>query len=161
MWMILVIICSMKYWLMKSEPNTYSIDDLKKAQRDCWDGIRNYQVRNMIVRDMQIGDQAFFYHSSCAVPGIVGIMQIVSDAYPDPTAFDTHSKYFDSKSTLENPRWWMRDVKFIEKFQKIITLTALRANVALQDLRLLQKGNRLSILPLSKSEWDLILAMQN
>ena len=150
----------MQYWLMKSEPDTYSIDDLQSFGVDHWDGIRNYQVRNFFRDQMQVGDQAFFYHSNCKEPGIVGTMEIVSKAYPDHTAFDPSEKYFDSKSDLENPRWLMVDVRYIRHLDRMITLGELRQQKQIADMKLLQRGNRLSVLPLSKMEWQYILEME-
>jgi len=150
----------MQYWLMKSEPDTYSIDDLQSFGVDHWDGIRNYQVRNFFRDQMQVGDQAFFYHSNCKVPGIVGTMEIASKAYPDHTAFDPSEKYFDSKSDPENPRWLMVDVRYIRHLDQMITLSELRLQKQIADMKLLQRGNRLSVLPLSKKEWQYILNME-
>ena len=150
----------MQYWLMKSEPDTYSIDDLQSFGVDHWDGIRNYQVRNFFRDQMQISDQAFFYHSNCKEPGIVGIMEIVSKAYPDHTAFDPSEKYFDSKSDPENPRWLMVDVRYVRHLDRMITLGELRQQKQIADMKLLQRGNRLSVLPLSKMEWQYILEME-
>ena len=150
----------MQYWLMKSEPDTYSIDDLQSFVVDHWDGIRNYQVRNFFRDQMQVGDQAFFYHSNCKEPGIVGTMEIVSKAYPDHTAFDPSEKYFDSKSDPETPRWFMVDVRYIRHLDRMITLGELRLQKQITDMKLLQRGNRLSVLPLSKKEWQYILEME-
>ena len=150
----------MQYWLMKSEPDTYSIDDLQSFGVDHWDGIRNYQVRNFFRDQMQVGEQAFFYHSNCKEPGIVGTMEIVSKAYPDHTAFDPSEKYFDSKSDPENPRWLMVDVHYIRHLGRMITLGELRQQKQIADMKLLQRGNRLSVLPLSKMEWQYILEME-
>jgi len=150
----------MQYWLMKSEPDTYSIDDLQSFGVDHWDGIRNYQVRNFFRDQMQVGEQAFFYHSNCKEPGIVGTMEIVSKAYPDHTAFDPSEKYFDSKSDPENPRWLMVDVRYIRHLDRMITLGELRQQKQIADMKLLQRGNRLSVLALSKMEWQYILEME-
>ncbi len=150
----------MGYWLMKSEPDAYSIDDLERDKMEPWDGIRNYQVRNMIRDDMRIGDQAFFYHSSCKVPAIVGIMKIVSAAYPDPTQFDPDSKYYDEKSTDDEPRWLLVDVAFERKTKRPITLSELKKHPGLADFRLTQRGNRLSIFPVSEDHWNLILGLE-
>jgi len=150
----------MQYWLMKSEPDTYSIDDLQSFGVDHWDGIRNYQVRNFFRDQMQVGEQAFFYHSNCKEPGIVGTMEIVSKAYPDHTAFDPSEKYFDSKSDPENPRWLMVDVRYVRHLDRMITLGELRQQKQIADMKLLQRGNRLSVLPLSKMEWQYILEME-
>ncbi|NND60799.1 MAG: EVE domain-containing protein [Gammaproteobacteria bacterium] len=153
----------MKYWLMKSEPDAYSIDDLakEKNQTTHWDGIRNYQARNLM-KEMKKGDRAFFYHSSCPQPGIVGIMEIVREAYPDHTAFDKKEKYFDAKSDPDNPRWYMVDVTLVRKFAQIIPLSALRelSEKALKDMVLLRKGNRLSVMPVTKKHWDRILKLE-
>jgi len=127
---------------------------------DHWDGIRNYQVRNFFRDQMQVGDQAFFYHSNCKEPGIVGTMEIVSKAYPDHTAFDPSEKYFDSKSDPENPRWLMVDVRYVRHLDRMITLGELRQQKQIADMKLLQRGNRLSVLPLSKMEWQYILEME-
>lgn len=149
----------MKYWLMKSEPDEYSIHDLaaEPKQTDYWDGIRNYQVRNFFRDEMNVGDRAFFYHSRCDVPGIVGTMRIVQDAYADHTAFDETEKYFDPKSDPDNPRWLMVDVQLESIFPKIISLAELRTHDPLSDMRVLQKGNRLSVTPVSKEQWDYIV----
>jgi predicted RNA-binding protein with PUA-like domain len=151
----------MKYWLMKSEPNVYSIDHLsvQKKKTDHWDGIRNYQARNFIRDDMGVGDLAFFYHSNCDTPAIVGIMEIVSFAYPDHTAFDLAEKYYDPKSDPDNPRWFMVNVRLKKKFRRHVTLMQIRSERKLESMRLVQKGNRLSILPLTKREWNHILSM--
>ena len=148
----------MRYWLMKSEPSCFSLDDLKNSpnQTYYWDGVRNYQARNFIRDDMQIGDKLFFYHSNCTPPGIVGIAEIVSEAYPDFTAFDPTSQHPDPKSTPDNPRWFMVDVQFLEKFKNIISLNQLKQYAELANMPLLRKGNRLSITPLSPSEWEFI-----
>ena len=150
----------MGYWLMKSEPDAYGIDDLERDGREPWDGIRNYQVRNMIRDDMQIGDEALFYHSRVKVPAAVGLMKIVSDVYPDPTQFDANSKYFDAKSDPENPRWLLRDVEFIRKLERPVTLHELKANPHLEDFTLTKKGNRLSIFPVTAEQWDIILGLE-
>ncbi len=146
------------FWLMKSEPNTFGIDHLRACskQQDHWDGIRNYQVRNMLRDDFQPGDEAFFYHSNCKIPGIVGTMTVVSAPYPDHTAFDPESPYYDPKSDPENPRWYMVDVKFKEKFNDIVKLEQLRTIPALKEMLILRKGNRLSITPVTLKQWQII-----
>ena len=146
----------MKYWLMKNEPEDYSIEDLKRDKTEPWDGIRNYQVRNMIRDDMSVGDLAFFYHSNCDEPGIYGIMTINSDAYPDHTAFDKKAKYYDSKSNRENPTWLMVDVKYKRKMKNTITLKELKSHRKLQNMKVVQRGNRLSITEVDKKDWDYI-----
>lgn len=146
---------------MKSEPDVFGIDDLatKANQTEHWDGVRNYQVRNMLRDDMHVGDLAFFYHSNCKPPGIAGVMEIVRAGYPDHTAFDPHSKYYDPKSDPKNPRWYMVDVKFQQKFNYFVSLEKLKACPALKNLALLRKGNRLSIMPITADEWQAILAL--
>jgi predicted RNA-binding protein with PUA-like domain len=145
---------------MKSEPNDYSIDDLESDNKEPWDGIRNYQVRNMIRDDMNVGDRAFFYHSSCKVPSVVGIMTIVSEAYPDPTQFDPGDKHFDQKSNAEEPRWLLVDVEFERKLKRPITLKELKDHPGLSDFRLNRRGNRLSIFPVDEQHWDLIVGLE-
>jgi predicted RNA-binding protein with PUA-like domain len=151
-----------KYWLMKSEPNTFSIDHLAKRpqQTEPWDGVRNYQVRNWLRDEIKKGDQAFFYHSSCGEPGIAGIIEIVSDGYPDATAFDLSNHHFDPKSDRKKPRWYCVDVKLIRPFKRLISLAEIKQHPALHTMRLLQKGSRLSITPVTADEWQFILAME-
>jgi predicted RNA-binding protein with PUA-like domain len=131
----------------------------QKRRTDHWDGIRNYQARNFMRDQMKMGDLAFFYHSNCSEPAVVGIMEIVSAAYPDHTAFDPNEKHFDAKSDPDNPRWLMVDVKFKKKLKMPITLQAIKAEKKLADMRLVQRGNRLSILPVTPGEWRHILKM--
>jgi predicted RNA-binding protein with PUA-like domain len=150
----------MNYWLMKSEPGTFSIDDLKRCKIEPWDGVRNYQARNMLRDDMKKGDLAFFYHSNCDAVGIAGVMEIVREGYPDPTAFDPEDLHYDPKSDPDNPRWFLVDVKYKRKLQHTISLAELRDHHALQEMKLLQKGNRLSIMPVTKQEWEYILELQ-
>jgi predicted RNA-binding protein with PUA-like domain len=149
----------MNYWLFKSEPDAFSIDDLQamRGKRDHWDGIRNYQARNLMRDDIKKSDLGFFYHSSCKVPGIVGIVEVVKEAYPDHTAWDPESKYFDPKSSEENPRWVMVDVKFKQKFSEVLSLQELRKVKGLEDMVLLQKGSRLSIQPVTRRQWNKII----
>ena len=144
----------MSYWLMKSEPDDVGIDDLASAPRKsvAWYGVRNYQARNFMRDQMKIGDQLFFYHSSCAEPGIAGIAAVSKLAYPDATQFDPNSKYFDPKATRENPRWFNVDVKFVKK-TRLMGIQELRGYPELAGMRVLQKGNRLSITPVSAAEW--------
>ena len=152
----------MTYWLMKSEPDIFGIDDLMSmpGKTDKWEGVRNYQVRNMMRDEMRRGDLAFFYHSNCKEPGIAGIMKIVREGYPDSTAFDPEAKYFDPKSDPANPRWYMVDVRYVRKLKRVITLAELRTCSGLEELPLLQRGNRLSIMPVSEAHWDYILSLE-
>jgi predicted RNA-binding protein with PUA-like domain len=150
----------MAHWLMKSEPDVYGIDDLKKARRDCWDGVRNYQVRNMMRDEMRKGDLAFFYHSNCKEPGIAGIMTIARAGYPDPTQFDSDEKYFDPKSDPEEPRWLMVDVRYKRKLKRTITLQELKTHEELAELALLRRGNRLSVMQVTEQQWEYILSLE-
>ncbi len=146
---------------MKSEPDVYSIDRLAGARRqtDHWDGVRNYQARNYL-RAMRRGDQALFYHSSCAEPGVVGIMEIVRAAYPDASALDPASPYYDPESTRAVPRWDMVDVRFLRRLQRLIPLAELKRNRALKDMALVRRGNRLSVMPVTPEQWQVILALE-
>jgi len=150
----------MAYWLMKSEPDAYSIDDLERDGREMWDGIRNYQARNMMRDDMRIGDEAIFYHSACKEPAAVGIMRIVSEPYPDPTQFDPESKYYDPKSNPDDPRWCLVDVEFVRKLSRALPLKELRTEPGLEGMILLRRGNRLSITPVDKQHWDVLLGLE-
>jgi predicted RNA-binding protein with PUA-like domain len=152
----------MNYWLMKSEPDNFSIDDLEQRplQTEPWNGVRNYQARNMMRDAMQPGDLIFFYHSNCAEPGIVGIMEVAKTGYPDDTALDPDSPYFDPKSSAINPRWFMVDVRFVRRFSRTISLKELKTKSALTDFTLLRPGNRLSIMPVEKAQWDFILTLE-
>jgi predicted RNA-binding protein with PUA-like domain len=149
-----------RYWLMKSEPDDCSIDDLAQLPQQTvgWFGVRNYQARNFMRDDMRVGDLAFFYHSSCPEPGIAGIVRVSRLAYPDPTQFDPQSKYFDPKSTAAKPRWLQVDVQLVRKFP-LIHLAQLRAEPKLAELRILQRGNRLSITPVEAAHWRVIEQM--
>ena len=149
----------MNYWLMKSEPDEFSIDDLKRKKSEPWSGVRNYQARNYI-REMRAGDAVLFYHSSCAEPGVVGIAQVAAAAYPDSTQFDPRSDYFDAGSKREEPRWSLVDVKFKRKLKRAIPLTELKGHKELKDLALVRPGNRLSVLPVTKAHWDFILDLE-
>jgi predicted RNA-binding protein with PUA-like domain len=151
----------MHHWLFKSEPDVFGIDHLMQRpnQTEHWDGVRNYQARNMLRDDIKQGDLAFFYHSSCTPPGIAGIIKIVKSGYPDYTAWDSKSKYFDADSTPDKPRWFMVDVKFVEKFKNIITLETLKNEPQLKNMKVLQRGNRLSITPVTEKEWKIITSL--
>lgn len=153
----------MNYWLFKSEPSSFSIDDLARApgHKTAWDGVRNYQARNMLRDEMKKGDRAFFYHSSCEVPGITGIVEVVRAGYPDVTAFDPKDHHFDPDSDPHAPRWFMVDVKLVRKFARNITLDELKRHAGgkLKDLQLLKRGTRLSVMPVSAQSWKFILAL--
>lgn len=154
----------MQYWLMKSEPDVFGIDDLAQRpnQTEPWDGVRNYQARNMMRDQMKIGDQVFFYHSNCKPPGIVGIAEVVREGYPDHTAFDPAEHYYDPKSDPANPRWYMVDVKFVRRLARPITLDELKTHhEALPDFPLLRRGNRLSVMPVTAEQWDYILGLES
>ena len=153
----------MNYWLMKSEPSVFGVADFARApkRRTCWDGVRNYQVRNMLRDDFAIGDQAFFYHSSCEQPGIYGIVKVVRAGYPDPTAFDPTHDHFDPKSDPATPTWFMVDVELVRPLKQPITLERLKANAhKLSEMLILRRGNRLSITPVSAAQWKKTLALE-
>jgi len=145
----------MAYWLMKSEPDEVSIDDLVRDKRVPWFGVRNYQARNFMRDEMHVGDGVLFYHSSCPQPGVAGLAEVCSAAYPDATQFDPKSKYFDPKSTRESPRWMNVDVKAVRK-TRLLPLAEMRETKALAGMRLLQRGNRLSITPVTATEWHAV-----
>ena len=150
-----------KYWLFKSEPRAFSIDDLDKSsgKKTYWDGVRNYQARNFIRDDMRKGDGVLFYHSNADPLAVVGYCEIVKEAYPDHTQFDPDNKHFDPTSLQKEPRWFMVDIKLTEKFKNPVTLKAIKESSKLKDFRLIQRGNRLSVFPVNKKEWDEILKM--
>ena len=148
----------MRYWLMKSEPDVYSIDHLARDKSTHWNGVRNYQTRHFTRDQMQIGDKVLFYHSNCEEPAIVGIAEVSKLAYPDPSQFDRKSKYYDDKSTHENPRWLNVDIRFMKKIRPV-TLAAMRDHKPLETMRILQRGNRLSITPVDPKEWKEVMAM--
>ena len=149
----------MNYWLMKSEPGCFSIDDLKAApgKKTHWDGVRNYQARNMLRDEIKKGDQVFYYHSNANPPGIAGIASVVKNGYPDHTAFDPSDPHFDPKSDPDNPRWFMVDIKFEKKFKNLIPLDTLKQLPELKDMQLLRRGNRLSVMPVDKTHWKAII----
>ena len=149
----------MPYWLMKSEPDEFSIHDLERLGHARWDGVRNYQARNFL-RAMDEGDRFFFYHSSCATPGIAGIGSILRTAYADPTALAPDSPYFDAKASEQKNPWSAVDVGFVERFEQVLTLPQLKAQTALAEMPLVQKGSRLSVMPVSEAQWQAILAMR-
>ena len=148
-----------KYWLFKSEPNAYSIDDMAKDKTTHWDGVRNYQARNFIRDDMKEGDKVLFYHSNAKPNAVVGICEIVKEAYPDFTAFDPDNKHFDPKSKTDEPSWFMVEIKLIKKFKKEVTLEEIKNNTKLKKKRLVKRGNRLSVFPIEKAEFDEIVNM--
>ena len=154
----------MNYWLLKSEPSVFSIDALAAAPRKTthWEGVRNFQVRNMLRDDFKKGDLGFFYHSSCAEPGIAGIVEVVRSGYPDASAWDSRSEYYDAKSTENKPLWYCVDVKLVRRTKRIITLDMLRmhAETQLKSMLLLRRGNRLSVTPVDESHWKFVLSLE-
>lgn len=145
------------YWLMKCEPEAYSIDDLKRDKESHWEGVRNYQARNFMRDEMKVGDIAFFYHSNAKPSGIVGLMKVSKKAYPDHFALDPKSKYYDPKATKDNPRWHMVNVRYMKKFPKVLSLAELKEIKGLEDMMVLKKGSRLSIQPVTEKQYKLIL----
>jgi predicted RNA-binding protein with PUA-like domain len=152
----------MRYWLMKSEPDAFSIDDLARRpnQTEPWDGVRNYQARNMLRDDMAFGDQILFYHSNCKEPGVVGIAEVVKAGYPDDTALNPDSKYHDPKSTPDRPIWFRVDVRLVRKFSRTVGLAELKTYPELSELALVRRGNRLSVMPVSGDEFDFIVGQE-
>ena len=150
-----------RYWLMKSEPDAFSIDDLARVGTEPWSGVRNYQARNHM-RAMQVGDGVLFYHSSCDVPGIVGVATVASTPYPDPTQFDAKSEYHDPKATREQPRWDLVDVAFERKLKRTIALNEIRdqADALGEGFALIQRGSRLSVLPVTAAQWKILLSLE-
>ncbi len=151
----------MAFWLLKSEPDTFGIKDLKARGKkgEPWDGVRNYQARNMLRDEFKKGDLVFFYHSNTKTPGIVGIAEVIREAFPDPTQFDPESKYYDPKSTPDKPRWFCPQVRFHSLFKSTISLDQLKNVATLQDMPLVRKGNRLSVMPVTQQQWKIILEM--
>jgi predicted RNA-binding protein with PUA-like domain len=152
----------MRHWLLKSEPAVFGIEDLARRpdQTEPWDGVRNYQARNLLRDEMQVGDQAFFCHSSCEVPGIVGIVEVARAGYPDASAFDPASPYHDPAADPARPRWYSVDVRLRRRLRRTIPLSELRRQPELTGLALLRRGNRLSVMPVSPAEWECILALE-
>lgn len=150
-----------KYWLFKSEPNAFSIDDLDKSRgkRTYWDGVRNYQARNFLRDEIRKGDGVLFYHSNADPLAVVGYCEVVKEGYPDHTQFDPDNKHFDPTTLQKEPRWYMVDIKLVEKFKHSVTLKETKENAKLKDMRLIQRGNRLSVMPITKKEWDEILKL--
>jgi predicted RNA-binding protein with PUA-like domain len=155
----------MNYWLIKSEPDAFSLDDLadQPNRTEPWDGVRNYQARNMMRDQMRPGDRILFYHSNCEIPGVVGIAEVASEAYPDPTAFDPEAKYFDAKSDPDHPRWYLVEVRYVRHLARTISLAELKrhAEDALDGFPLVRKGNRLSIIPVTADQWRFILGLEH
>ncbi len=143
----------MRHWLIKSEPDVFSIDDLARVKREPWNGVRNYQARNYMWKDMKPGDLALFYHSNAKPPGIAGVAKVAGAPYPDETQFDSRSEYFDPKATRENPRWWLVDFGFVARFDSILTLDALKADPLLSEMTVCQRGTRLSITPVAPAHY--------
>ncbi|QIA62170.1 EVE domain-containing protein [Vibrio astriarenae] len=150
----------MAYWLFKTEPDTFSIDTLRAQKNSCWEGVRNYQARNMLRDDVKQGDLVFIYHSSCKQVGIAGIARVVKESYPDHFAFDPQSDYCDAKSDPSNPRWMMVDIEFVRKTERLIPLALLKSMPELSELPLVKRGNRLSVMPVSEIEWQAILTKE-
>lgn len=150
----------MAYWLMKSEPDCFGIDDLARKGVEHWDGVRNYQARNMLRDQIQVGDQVLFYHSNCDVPGVVGIAEVVREGYPDHTAWDPDAEHYDPLSPPEAPRWYMVDVRFVRKLKRTISLQELKEHPALDTMPLVQRGNRLSVMPVTENQWQIILDLE-
>ena len=148
-----------RYWLMKSEPGNYSIDDLKKDGKTGWDGVRNYQARNLMRDELQVGDGVLFYHSRVKPMGVYGIAEVCSDAYPDDTAFDKKSRYYDPKSDLANPTWMLVDIKYVATVDPPVTLDTLKQTPGLEKMMVIQRGARLSVQPVTPEEWDIVLGM--
>jgi predicted RNA-binding protein with PUA-like domain len=151
-----------RYWLMKSEPDCFSIDDLARVGTEPWTGVRNYQARNFMRNGMRPGDGVLFYHSNCNPPGIAGVASVATDAYPDPTQFDRKSQYFDAKATREEPRWFNVDVRFERKFARLIPLDEIRthADDLGDEFALIKRGSRLSVMPVSSAQWSLLLSLE-
>jgi predicted RNA-binding protein with PUA-like domain len=148
-----------RYWLMKSEPDVFSIDDLERTGVDCWDGVRNYQARNFMRDHMKVGDGVLFYHSNAKPPGVAGLASVARTAYPDPTAFDPGSHYFDPDSDPQDPRWLMVDISFEEKFPAVLPLSVLQTTPGLQDMMVTKKGMRLSVQPVTPAEWKIVVKL--
>ena len=151
----------MNYWLMKSEPDEFSIDDLNKNNITAWEGVRNYQARNFMRDQMKKGDMVLFYHSSCKEVGVAGIAEVIKESHPDLSAQDINSPYYDPKATKENPRWFMVSLKFVRKFSKVLTLKEIKEDKNLANMIVIKKGNRLSITPVDKKDFDYIFKITN
>jgi predicted RNA-binding protein with PUA-like domain len=150
---------AIRYWLGKSEPSLYSIDDLARDGKTGWEGVRNYTARNFLRDDLKLGDRLLFYHSSCPETGVAGIAEVCREAYPDPTAFDPAHPYFDEKSKLETPTWYRVDVSFVEKFERVVTLETLKTTPGLEGMLVVRKGQRLSVMPVTPEEFDIVVGL--
>lgn len=150
---------AVRYWLMKSEPDVFSIDDLARDGVTPWEGVRSYQARNLLRDELHVGDGVLFYHSSTQPPGVAGIAEVVHESYPDRTAFDPKSPYFDPKSTNDDPRWFVVDVRFVERFPAVVPLAVLHATPGLEDMVVTRKGMRLSVQPVTEEEWRIVVAL--
>ncbi|MCG8404594.1 MAG: EVE domain-containing protein [Phycisphaerales bacterium] len=148
-----------KYWLIKSEPDAYSIDDLKRDKKTCWDGVRNYQARNFMRDEMKVGDLVLYYHSNAKPPGVVGLARVSRTAYPDHTALDKKSKYYDPRATKDKPIWMMVDIEFVERFPQVISLDTLKQTKGLEKMRVVQRGQRLSVQPVEAAHFQVIRKM--
>jgi predicted RNA-binding protein with PUA-like domain len=149
----------MNYWLIKSEPDVFGIDELERVKKEPWNGVRNYQARNFMWKEMQVGDLTLFYHSNATPPGIVGVARVASEPYPDSTQFDEKSEYYDPKSNPDNPRWWLVDFEFVAKFDEMLPLEILKTDTTLQEMMVCQKGTRLSITPVEKPHFTRVLKL--
>ena len=149
----------MKHWLIKSEPDVFGIDELERVKKEPWNGVRNYQARNYMWKDMQVGDLALFYHSNATPPGVAGVARVASEPYPDSTQFDAKSEYHDPKSDPDNPRWWLVDFEFVAKFDELLPLEVLKTDAPLQEMMVCQKGTRLSITPVEKPHFTRVLKL--
>ncbi len=150
-----------RYWLMKSEPDVFSFEDLWKAKKrtTLWDGVRNYQARNLMRDEMQVGDGVLYYHSNAKPPGIAGLAEVASEPYPDPTQFDPKDAHYDPKSDPDDPRWWLVDVRAVEKLPRFLSLDELKATASLGEMGVVRRGNRLSVQPVSAKEWRAVVAL--
>jgi predicted RNA-binding protein with PUA-like domain len=149
----------MNHWLIKSEPDVFGIDDLKRVRREPWNGVRNYQARNFMWKEMKVGDLALFYHSNATPPGVAGVARVASDPYPDSTQFDPESEYHDPKASPDNARWWLVDFEFVAKFDELLPLEVLKTNTLLSEMMVCQKGTRLSITPVEKVHFTKVLKL--
>ena len=158
---VLVYIDMTKHWLMKSEPSVFSFENLKTSpgRREPWDGVRNYQARNFMMKEMAVGDKVLFYHSNCKDIGVAGLAKVASEAYPDPTQFDRKSDYYDPKSSKDNPRWFLVDIVWFKDIKRLLSLSEIKKAKGLENMLLVQKGQRLSIQPVTRDEFDTILRL--